>query len=60
MELSRNHANSAIYENSGKTKAGTKTNSLASHVDLAKTIAEFAGVTTSDYPGLVGESFAYL
>ena len=40
----------------GKTKAGTKTNALASHVDLAKTIAEFAGVTTSDYPGLVGES----
>ena len=42
----------------GKTKAGTKTNALASHVDLAKTIAEFAGVTTSDYPGLVGESLS--
>jgi arylsulfatase A-like enzyme len=42
----------------GKTKAGTKTHSLASHVDLAKTIAEFAGVTTSDYPGLVGESLS--
>ena len=40
----------------GKTEAGTQTNSLACHVDLARTIAELGGVNPSDYPGLVGES----
>ena len=42
----------------GKTEAGTKTNSLACHVDLARTVAELGGVNPSDYPGLVGESLS--
>ena len=40
----------------GITKARTKTNALASHVDLARTIAEFAGIDTSQVPTMVGES----
>lgn len=39
-----------------RTLSGTKTAALASHVDLARTIAEFGGVNPADYPGLVGES----
>ena len=58
MELSRDDENPLVHENTWQNQAGTKTHALASHVDLAKTIAEFGGVTTSDYPGLVGESLS--
>lgn len=39
----------------GRTRAGTTCESLTSSVDLARTIAELAGVPTAT-PGLVGES----
>ncbi|MGI9594581.1 MAG: sulfatase-like hydrolase/transferase, partial [Acidimicrobiales bacterium] len=40
----------------GATTAGTTTDALSSHIDLARTIAELAGVDVGDQPGLVGES----
>lgn len=40
----------------GATSSGTSTSALASHVDLARTIAELAGVDVEAEPGLVGES----
>ena len=40
----------------GKSSRGTKTSALTSHVDLAATIAELAGVNINDNPNLVGES----
>lgn len=42
----------------GITEPGTKTDVLASHPDLATTIAEFAGVDVSQRPTLHGESMA--
>ncbi|MEM7094462.1 MAG: sulfatase-like hydrolase/transferase [Actinomycetota bacterium] len=44
----------------GVTTPGSKTNALANHVDLARTIAEFAGVDASDQPTLRGESMTPL
>ena len=40
----------------GQTAPGSKTHALGTHTDLAVTIAELAGVTVGDEPGLVGES----
>ena len=40
----------------GQTAPGSKTHALTTHPDLAVTIAELAGVTVGDEPGLVGES----
>lgn len=44
----------------GRTTPGTRTAALACHVDLARTIAELAGVETAKAPWLVGESLAPL
>ena len=40
----------------GVTEPGTKTNALACHLDLARTIAEFGGVDVSQRPEIAGES----
>ena len=40
----------------GQTTAGSATNALTSHVDVARTVAELAGANVADQPGLVGES----
>ncbi len=44
----------------GITTPGSKTDSLACHIDLARTVAEFAGVDVADTPTLRGESLAPL
>lgn len=44
----------------GITEAGTTTDALSCHLDLARTIAEFGGVDVSDAPTLAGESLAPL
>ena len=50
-----------LYINApGVTEPGTKTDALSCHVDLATTIAEFAGVDVADTPTLRGESLAPL
>ncbi len=46
-----------LYINApGITEPGSKTNTMACHNDLARTIAEFAGVDVSQQPQLSGES----
>jgi arylsulfatase A-like enzyme len=50
-----------LYVNApGVTTPGSKTDSLACHVDLARTIAELGGVDVGDTPTLRGESLAPL
>jgi len=40
----------------GLTSAGSKTDALSCHVDLARTVAELGGVDVANTPTLVGES----
>ena len=50
-----------LYINApGITDAGTQTDALSCHIDLARTIAEFGGVDVGDTPTLVGESLSPL
>ena len=42
----------------GIVKPGSKTDSLTSHVDLARTVLEFAGVEPDNHPTYVGESLS--
>jgi arylsulfatase A-like enzyme len=44
----------------GRTRPGSKTAALATHVDLARTIAEFAGVDLRESAGPAGESLSPL
>ena len=50
-----------LYINApGITEAGTVTDALTCHVDLATTVAEFGGVDVSDRPAMRGESLSPL